>query len=235
MARRFFQKLSRSITKLKHAILGSASFAVLPRFQEGMNLGEFINKIYIIAIAVVGAAVLFQFTIAGFTYLLAAGNAAEVGRAQEKMKNAILGAILLLSAYLILNVINPDLTKTNLFNLEDIRNQLPKYDPRCDIDPANCEPVSNDPQAQKLRRGGVEVAQLDVSKMTDGTILKLLNLKANCASSANIGTGTCSVKMEAYENKAGGELVGLAKDSMLTNYILGNFSHNGSGVPTAAG
>lgn len=95
-----------------------------PTFQENQNLGEFISKIYNLSIGLVGLAVLIQFIRAGLSYMLAAGNAGETHHAKEMMQNAVLGAILLLSAYLILNVINPDLTKTDLFNMQNIQNQL---------------------------------------------------------------------------------------------------------------
>ena len=132
MEQLFSPELLRNIIVLAHDIFGSVAHAAstvptaitLPRFTSGQNFGELINNIYDVAIALVGLAVLVQFTIAGLIYMLAAGNAAEVSSATKKMQNAGLGAILLLSAYLILNVINPDLTRTDLFNLEQIKQQI---------------------------------------------------------------------------------------------------------------
>ena len=111
---------------LAHDIFGNTAHAAvsLPTFSADQDFGGLIKNIYDIAIALVGLAVLVQFTIAGLIYMLAAGNAAEVSSATKKMQNAVLGAILLLSAYLILNVINPDLTRTDLFNLEQIKQQI---------------------------------------------------------------------------------------------------------------
>lgn len=79
------------------------------------GIGVFIKSLYDIAIALVGLAVFVQFLRAGFTYFLAAGNASEVSHGKSLMQNAILGGLLLLSSYLILNVINPDLLKLDLF------------------------------------------------------------------------------------------------------------------------
>ena len=102
-----------------------ANFAVaIPGIDPNQNFGELISKIYNLAIAVVGLAVFVQFLLAGFSYLMSAGNVATAENAKSKMTNAILGAVLLLSAYLILNVINPDLVRTNLFNLEDIKTKI---------------------------------------------------------------------------------------------------------------
>ncbi len=80
-----------------------------PTIPEGQDLGAFIDTIYTFAIAFVGIAVFIQFIRAGLIYLLSAGNASETGKAKSMMQNAVLGAILLLSSYLILYVINPDL------------------------------------------------------------------------------------------------------------------------------
>ncbi len=87
----------------------------LPTFSG--TFGDFIRQLYNFAIAMVGIAVFIQFLRAGFTYLYAAGNAGKTTDAKDMMQNAVLGAILLLSAYLILNVINPDLVSTGLFQL----------------------------------------------------------------------------------------------------------------------
>lgn len=95
-----------------HAAIG------LPVFSGGF--GDFIRQIYNFAIAMVGIAVFIQFLRAGLSYLYAAGNAGETMHAKEMMQNAIMGAILLLSAYLILNVINPDLTNVSLFSLPSV-------------------------------------------------------------------------------------------------------------------
>ena len=101
---------------------------VLPSF-ENQDFGQFIVAVYNLAIGLVGFAVFLQFTWAGLTYLLAAGNMAEVGKAKDKMRNAVVGAILLLSSYLILNVINPDLVNVKLFNLDDVSKNIKNSQP----------------------------------------------------------------------------------------------------------
>src|SRR3989344_3939847 len=98
--------------------------AVLPSFEESQNIGQFIKSLYNLGIGLVGLAVFIQFFRAGLAYLFAAGNAGETSKAKEMMQNAVLGAILLLSSYLILNVINPDLVKTDIFNLDRIKEKI---------------------------------------------------------------------------------------------------------------
>ena len=63
-----------------------------------------------------GIAVFVMFFYSGFLWLTAAGNTSKIGEAITHMTNAVFGAILLLSSYLILYTINPDLVK-NTVNL----------------------------------------------------------------------------------------------------------------------
>lgn len=84
------------------------------------DLGQLIQQIFTWSLAVLGIAVFVMFFYAGFLWLTAAGNTARVGEAKDRMTNAIFGAILLLSAYLILNTINPDFVE-NSFNLPGLR------------------------------------------------------------------------------------------------------------------
>ena len=89
----------------------------LPDISKTQDLGQFIGDVYTFAITIVAVLVFVVFLWAGWLYLTAAGNAANVGKAKTMMTNAIVGAIILLSAYLILYVINPDLVE-NTFNFK---------------------------------------------------------------------------------------------------------------------
>lgn len=87
----------------------------LPDFSSTGDLPGFISSVYGFALTVVGIAVFIRILYAGFLMLTAAGNASKWGDARMKMQNAVIGAIILFSAYLILYVINPDLVR-NTFN-----------------------------------------------------------------------------------------------------------------------
>lgn len=89
----------------------------LPNISQTQDLGQFISDVYAFAITIVGVLVFVVFLWAGWLYLTAAGNAGNVSKAKTMMTNAIVGAIILLSAYLILYVINPDLVE-NTFNFK---------------------------------------------------------------------------------------------------------------------
>jgi cell shape-determining protein MreD len=68
------------------------------------SFGSFINSIYEYSLQIVGLCVFAMFIYAGFQFMF--GNAAA-GR--KIIQDAVVGTILLFSAYVILNSINPDL------------------------------------------------------------------------------------------------------------------------------
>lgn len=80
---------------------------------EGLDpaegIPELIAFVYLIGLWLVGVAVFVQITIGGVRWLLSAGKPGEIEKAKSQITNAIFGLILLLSSYVILNTINPDL------------------------------------------------------------------------------------------------------------------------------
>ena len=90
--------------------------------SEGLptDLGQLIQQIFLWSLGVLGISIFVIMFYAGFMMLTAAGNTSKWNDAKSKMTNAILGAILLLSAYLILYTINPDFVKST-FNLPGLK------------------------------------------------------------------------------------------------------------------
>lgn len=82
----------------------------LPTFDQP-DLPAFIGSVYSFALTIVGIVVFVRILHAGFLLLTAAGNVSKISDAKEKIKNAVIGTILLFAAYLILYVINPDLVR----------------------------------------------------------------------------------------------------------------------------
>jgi len=78
------------------------------------NFPSLILAIYKFGIWTVGIAGLFMLTIGGFMYMASAGNTATASKAKGVIEDAIIGIIAAMCAYLILYVINPDLTKLNI-------------------------------------------------------------------------------------------------------------------------
>lgn len=90
-------------------VFSIAQAVSLPDFSNTKDLPDFISSVYSFSITILGIAVFIRILHAGFLMLTAAGNAAKWNDAKSKMTNAIAGAILLVAAYLILYIINPDL------------------------------------------------------------------------------------------------------------------------------
>ncbi len=76
-------------------------------------IGECISQVYTVSLSLVGIVAFVQIVYGGFMLLTAAGNTSKTGQAMDKIKNAVLGIVLLFSSYLILNTINPDLVNFN--------------------------------------------------------------------------------------------------------------------------
>ena len=86
------------------------------------DLGQLISQIFTWSLGILGISVFVMFFYSGFLWLTAAGNTARIGEARNHMTNAVFGAILLLSSYLILYTINPDFVK-NTVNLPGLGTQ----------------------------------------------------------------------------------------------------------------
>lgn len=77
-------------------------------------LPEIIKYIYLFAVGICGAVALAAILLGAIKYIGAAGNPSKMGDAKEQIVSAILGVIILLSSYLILYTINPDLVRLGL-------------------------------------------------------------------------------------------------------------------------
>lgn len=71
-------------------------------------LRQTVSDLYSYSLKVVGLCVFIMFLIAGLTYIIP-GLESKVGKPMDIIKDAVIGLVLLFSAYLILNTINPDL------------------------------------------------------------------------------------------------------------------------------
>jgi hypothetical protein len=99
-----------SLSLANLALAWEVSWPAIPGFPDGApeELEDFIAYVFSFALAIVGIIALLMFIIAAIQYMVStvAGTKAA---AKDKMKNAILGIILLLASYVILNTINPEL------------------------------------------------------------------------------------------------------------------------------
>ena len=85
------------------------------------DITVYLNNLYKFAVGIVGLMALGMIVAGGVYYSLSAGNSGRQGEARSMITSAIVGALLLLCSYLILNTINPQITtlKLNLSGLEN--------------------------------------------------------------------------------------------------------------------
>lgn len=102
---------STQILKVRDGSFPPASSGVYDeqKYTPPTTLGEMIQLIYNYSFQVVGLIIFIMFVLAGFMWLAAGGNPGTIGKARSRMTSAILGGVLLMSSWLILNTINPDL------------------------------------------------------------------------------------------------------------------------------
>ena len=98
--------------KMEYQLLGP--FPGFFNVKETPTLPDMILAIYQFGIWTVGIAGLFMLTVGGFWYMTSAGNNATAETAKKIIADSLLGIIAALSAYLIMYVINPDLTKIDI-------------------------------------------------------------------------------------------------------------------------
>ena len=88
---------------------------------EGMDtstLKGFLEGLFLFVLWSAGIASLFMISIGGFWYMTSAGNTSRVTEAKNIIANALWGLVVVLITWLILYVINPDLVRIDLSNLE---------------------------------------------------------------------------------------------------------------------
>jgi TRAP-type C4-dicarboxylate transport system permease small subunit len=70
----------------------------------------YVNKIYKFVVTVIGILGAGMFMIGGFQYLVSAGNTSSVGHAKETIFAALAGLIIVFASFLLLRIINKELT-----------------------------------------------------------------------------------------------------------------------------
>lgn len=98
-----------------------------PLFEGDKDGGfvHYIQMIYKFLIWTVGIAALLMLSIGGFMYVTSAGNKANAETAKKIIKDSLLGLIIVLVAWVILYLINPDLIKINLESIQKLEVTLP--------------------------------------------------------------------------------------------------------------
>ena len=91
-------------------IPGSDFVANKPIDIESDSLGKYIIAIYNYGIGLVSVLAVVMIMYGGFRWIFAAGNASRIGEAKSTIISALVGLILALGSWMLLNTINPALT-----------------------------------------------------------------------------------------------------------------------------
>ena len=91
------------------------------------TIPQYINELYRGAVAIVGAFALIMIIFHGTKWAMSAGNPSKINDAKDGILQAIIGIVLLLGAYVILNTINPELVTLDIPTVDQVGNIAPNY------------------------------------------------------------------------------------------------------------
>lgn len=86
----------------------------------GLTIAEYIRAVYIFFVWIVGLLAVVMIIYGGIRWVAAAGNPGQITAARETVINAISGVALALLSVVILNTINPNLTKFTSLSLQSV-------------------------------------------------------------------------------------------------------------------
>src|SRR3989338_1837478 len=81
---------------------------------EVKGIEDYIRRLYIFFVGISGITAGVMIVWAGVKWLTSAGNPERISDAKHKISNALIGLVLVLNSYVILNTVNPDLVKLKL-------------------------------------------------------------------------------------------------------------------------
>lgn len=87
--------------------------------DQEVTLNQYVTGIYNFSAMAVGIIGVLMFLVGGFQYMISAGNRGMSGEAKKTMINAVVGIILVLGAFLLLNTINRELINFQELNFKD--------------------------------------------------------------------------------------------------------------------
>ncbi len=104
---------------------------IVPGETTGSNdFLSYLNSLYTFGVGISALLAIFMIGFGAFKYtVFSAGNASTMSDAKETIYSAIFGLGIALTAWLILNIINPDLTRDVMTTIPSVRSCL---------DPAGC-------------------------------------------------------------------------------------------------
>ncbi len=183
--------------------------------NSGNWLGLYIKAIYQYALGIVGilAAVVLMF--GGLLWLTAGGNTGQVTEAKEWIKASLTGLILALSSYMILYVVNPDLTTFQSLSIEKIKNTAP-----ASSNPITASTINNDAARAGLNSDISINQSASLQGVQQSTIDGINEFQRRFTGPLTITSGTEGQHSTQNEmNHATGYKLDVARSNGLDNFI----------------
>ncbi len=195
-----------------------------------------INNLYQFTLLIGGLLAFGAIVYGGIKYILAAGNPSGQTEGREWIKSALLGLLLLMGAYLVLNTISPNLTRLSLPALEKIKapEQVIFYG-MAEIPPGRTgTTVSLETDARNI----LSATGISVNAQPPQTILAGINRETLDAVVRLKQTCNCAVVVTAGKESTGGHAVGgyshasgfkidIRRNAQLDNFIQNNAAYVG--------
>ncbi|OGE73735.1 MAG: hypothetical protein A3I07_03405 [Candidatus Doudnabacteria bacterium RIFCSPLOWO2_02_FULL_42_9] len=87
------------------------------------TLPRCVNQIYVWSLGVAVLLALLMIVVGGYYYMTSSGNAEQAAKGKEYITGALIGIVILFTAYILLNQINPDLVNFNLDSLNGLNKK----------------------------------------------------------------------------------------------------------------
>lgn len=146
----------------------------LGEFKEAGDIGSYVSAAYKYLISAAAIIAVVMIMIGGLQYVLALGNQTKLSKAKERIQNAVIGLALVLSAYTIAYLIDPNLVSFDALRVPLIRTVV-------FIDPnSTCE---------ALEDAGIDVTPGGFSMECGdkGTITSVENIKEDASVNLEVG------------------------------------------------
>ena len=135
------------------------------------SIGKYITEVYKYLIGIVGILATVVMMIGGVIWIGAGGNASRISEAKAWISGALMGLVLTLSSYMILNTINPDLVTMKKLDIKPIKPlgccEITINGEKKAIYTANSDCASGWSDKLKVNYSGTECVGMDVITMPD--------------------------------------------------------------------
>lgn len=147
------------------------------------DLLHYLAGLYQWLVAIISILAVVMVMYGGYKYILAAGNASVVGEAKTIIGGAIIGLILALGSYIILNTINPSLVRFNILGLKVVSKETFSFTKPC-LSQADC------PSSQECKYDAIA----KYNTCQDLLTIQGPDINPNCTSDANCESGQFCVQ-----------------------------------------